>query len=117
NIDPANVALNITLPTNQAGGGLLKMSATLNYHPYFYPSSSLLVGTSTVDANKPIKLGMDSQVRLKNTLEVAMVLDNSGSMTTPGTGSGQKRIDLLKTASKQLVDTLALQAAMIKQVD
>ncbi|MBZ9986346.1 pilus assembly protein [Mesorhizobium sp. BH1-1-5] len=117
NIDPANISLNITLPTSQAGGGLLKMSATLNYHPYFYPSSSLLVGASTIDANKSINLDMDSQVRLKNTLEVAMVLDNSGSMTTPGTGSGQKRIDLLKQAAKQLVDTLAQQAAQIKQID
>ncbi|TIP39183.1 MAG: pilus assembly protein, partial [Mesorhizobium sp.] len=116
-IDPANVALNVTLPTNQAGGGLLTMSATLNYHPYFYPSSALLVGASEADAKKPINIGMNSQVRLKNTLEVAMVLDNSGSMTTPGTGSGQKRIDLLKQAAKQLVDTLAQQAAQIKQID
>ena len=45
------------------------------------------------------------------------MLDNSGSMDEYGAGSGQKRIALLKTAAKQLVDTLALQAAQIKQVD
>ncbi|AZO24327.1 TadE/TadG family protein [Mesorhizobium sp. M1E.F.Ca.ET.045.02.1.1] len=117
NIDPANVSLDVTLPSNQAGGGLLTMSATLNYHPYFYPASALLVGVSEADANKPVKLDMNSQVRLKNTLEVAMVLDNSGSMSTAGTGTGQKRIDLLKQAAKQLVDTLAQQAAQIKQID
>ena len=38
-------------------------------------------------------------------------------MDDNGSGSGQKRIDLLKAAAKQLVDTLALQAAQIKQVD
>ncbi|WP_204265378.1 hypothetical protein, partial [Enterobacter hormaechei] len=34
-----------------------------------------------------------------------------------GSGTGQKRIDLLKQAAKQLVDTLAQQASMIQQVD
>ncbi|RUW30978.1 pilus assembly protein, partial [Mesorhizobium sp. M1A.F.Ca.IN.020.06.1.1] len=116
-IDPADVALNITLPTSQAGGGLLTMSATLTYHPYFHPASAMLVGVDGVDAKKPVELEMKSQVRLKNTLEVAMVLDNSGSMSTKGSGTGQKRIDLLKQAAKQLVDTLAQQAAQIKQID
>ncbi|TIO74832.1 MAG: TadE/TadG family protein [Mesorhizobium sp.] len=117
NVDPATISLDVTLPSNQAGGGLLTMSATLNYHPYFYPASALLVGMGEADANKPVKLDMNSQVRLKNTLEVAMVLDNSGSMSILGTGAGQKRIDLLKQAAKQLVDTLAQQAAQIKQID
>ncbi|TIT57998.1 MAG: VWA domain-containing protein, partial [Mesorhizobium sp.] len=44
------------------------------------------------------------------------VLDNSGSMNNLGSGTGAKRIDLLKTAAKQLVDTLALQAQQMKQV-
>lgn len=38
-------------------------------------------------------------------------------MSTKGSGTGQKRIDLLKQAAKQLVDTLAQQAAQIKQID
>ena len=45
------------------------------------------------------------------------MLDNSGSMDELGSGSGEKRIDLLKTAAKQLVDTLATQAQQMKQVD
>ncbi|UCI06148.1 pilus assembly protein [Mesorhizobium sp. B1-1-8] len=117
NIDPANVSLDVTLPSNTSGGGLLTVCTTLNYHPYFYPAAALLAGASEADANKLIKLKLCSQVRLKNTLEVAMVLDNSGSMSILGTGAGQKRIDLLKQAAKQLVDTLALQAAQIKQID
>lgn len=117
NIDPANTALTVTLPSNTSGGGLLKMSARLDYQPYFYPVFAQLVGKSQADANQKISFDVTSEVRLKNTLEVALVLDNSGSMVTPGTGSGQKRIDLLKTAAKQLVDTLAQQAVMIKQID
>jgi hypothetical protein len=58
-----------------------------------------------------------TELRLKNTLEVALVLDNSGSMNYLGSGSGEKRISLLKTAAKQLVETLALQASLIKQVE
>jgi hypothetical protein len=57
-----------------------------------------------------------SEVRLKNTLEVALVLDNSGSMAQYGTGTGQQRIALLKAAAKQLIETMANQAAMMKQV-
>ena len=57
-----------------------------------------------------------SEVRLKNTLEVALVLDNSGSMAYLGSGTGDKRITLLKAAAKQLVDTLAAQASQMKQV-
>ncbi|WP_186815542.1 MULTISPECIES: pilus assembly protein [unclassified Mesorhizobium] len=117
NVDPADVTLDITLPTNTSGGGLLTLSATLKYRPYFYPAAALLAGASDADAKKQIDIALRSQVRLKNTLEVAMVLDNSGSMSNLGTGAGQKRIDLLKQAAKQLVDTLAQQAAQIKQID
>ncbi|MBZ9980494.1 MULTISPECIES: TadE/TadG family type IV pilus assembly protein [unclassified Mesorhizobium] len=113
-VDPANTTLNLTLPSNAAGGGTMKLCGTLTYNPYFLPTAKILLG-GTGATN--IGFTACSEVRLKNTLEVALVLDNSGSMVTPGTGSGQKRIDLLKTAAKQLVDTLAQQAAMIKQVD
>jgi Flp pilus assembly protein TadG len=116
-VNPANTTLNVVLPSNSTGGGLMRMSARLDYQPYFYPVLAQLVGQSEADGSKKISFDVASEVRLKNTLEVALALDNSTSMTTPGTGSGQKRIDLLKTAAKQLVDTLALQSALIKQID
>jgi hypothetical protein len=56
-------------------------------------------------------------VQLKNTLEISLVLDNSGSMDYLGSGSGKKRMALLKEAAKQLVDALAQQAGQIKQVE
>ena len=88
----------------------------LNYKPYFLPSFLGLLGKPADERHREISFAADSEIRLKNTLEVALVLDNSGSMDEYGSGSGQKRIALLKTAAKQLVDTLALQAAQIKQV-
>jgi len=113
-IDPADTQLSVTLPYSEAGGGTLKLSARLNYRPYFFPAFAKLIGKS---GDNEISFGAKSEIRLKNTLEVALVLDNSGSMQELGTGSGQKRIDLLKSAAKQLVDTLARQALLIKQVE
>src|SRR5690606_19302475 len=36
-VDPADTNLSVVLPSNEAGGGTLKLSATLNYTPYFFP--------------------------------------------------------------------------------
>jgi len=113
-IDPANTTLAVTLPNNNAGGGTLKLCSTLTYKPYFLPTAKVLVGGSA--ANSDISFGACSEVRLKNTLEVSLVLDNSGSMTELGKGSNKVRFDLLKDAAKQLVDQLAGQAQMMKQV-
>jgi Flp pilus assembly protein TadG len=113
-LDVSKTNLSVTLPSNAAGGGTLKLCATLAYDPYFVPVFQKLVGREQTDK---VNSRECTEVRLKNTLEVALALDNSGSMKEYGAGSGQKRIDLLKTAAKQLVDTLALQAALMKQVD
>jgi len=115
-VDPADTELTVVLPNNQHGGGTLKMSAVLNYKPYFLPSFLSLMDTPADQRNREISFSTDSEIRLKNTLEVALVLDNSTSMNDYGAGSGQRRMTLLKSAAKQLVDTLALQAAQIKQV-
>jgi Flp pilus assembly protein TadG len=113
-VDPAHANLSVVLPSNEAGGGTLKLSATLNYKPHFFPVFQKLMER---ESNPTISTGAATEIRLKNTLEVALVLDNSGSMDYLGSGSGEKRIDLLKTAAKQLVDALANQAALIKQVE
>ncbi len=51
-IDPASATLNVTLPSNTSGGGLLTMTAQLAYKPYFYPAFAQLVGKSATDANQ-----------------------------------------------------------------
>jgi len=55
-------------------------------------------------------------VRSVNKLEVALVLDNTGSMDSY-LGSGDKKIDALIDASKELVDTLAAAAARASETD
>ncbi len=113
-VNPANTVLTVVLPNNNAGGGTLKLTAGLTYQPYFLPAFAALIGQPR--EKEAVDVRAQSEVRLKNTLEVALVLDNSGSMAEYGTGTGQQRIQLLKAAAKQLVETMAKQAAMMKQV-
>ena len=113
-VNPSNTKLTVVLPANNTGGGTLKMSAELQYEPAFLPAAAMLIGKGS-GADK-VDFQATAEIRLKNTLEVALVLDNSGSMDEYGSGTGDRRITLLKAAAKQLVDTLALQAAQMKQV-
>lgn len=114
-VDPKNVTLTVRLPDENAGGNTLTMQADLEYHPIFYGAFLALMGNE--DRSVDINLSAENEVRLKNTLEVALVLDNSGSMLDKGSGSGKPRIDLLKDAAKQLVDTLANQGTLMKQLE
>ncbi|WP_281349462.1 pilus assembly protein [Nitratireductor arenosus] len=114
-VKPTRTALTVILPSNEAGGGTLKLSARLHYEPYFFPVFKALLADGT--SADEISFAAKTELRLKNTLEVALALDNSGSMSQTGSGSGEMRIDLLKAAAKQLVDTLAQQASLIKQVE
>ena len=112
-VDTRGVKFNLVLPTDKTGGGELVVSAAQAYKPYFLSSFVTLLGHET----SIIVFEAESRIRLKNTLEVALVLDNSGSMDYLGSGSGKKRIVLLRDAAKQLVSTLAGQAGQIKQLD
>lgn len=112
--DIEGASLTVVLPKNNAGGGTLKLTADLKYKPYFLPAFSSLMGGENPTAE--IDFNATSEIRLKNTLEVALVLDNSGSMDYVGSGSGKKRLVLLKDAAKDLVDKLASQAGQMKQV-
>ncbi|WP_419319145.1 pilus assembly protein TadG-related protein [Caulobacter sp. ErkDOM-E] len=66
-------------------------------------------GNSTVTASSEV-------LRSVNKLEVALVLDNTGSMDYD-LGSGGKKIDALIDASKDLVDTLYAAAARASETD
>lgn len=115
NLNPtvsAATTFNSELPSSDKGGGLLTLTAQHKYKPYFLGAFLDLINADAIDT----KFVAETKVRLKNTLEVALVLDNSGSMDYYGSGSGKKRIDVLKVAAKQLVATLAGQASQIKQV-
>ncbi|HVL07898.1 MAG TPA: pilus assembly protein TadG-related protein, partial [Burkholderiaceae bacterium] len=114
-VDPDDTELTVLLPNNNFGGGTLKLTADMTYHPRFLPAAAALINKVSSEPN--VNFTAEAEIRLKNTLEVALVLDNSGSMDEYGFGTSKKRIDLLKEASKELVNKLAQQASQMKQVD
>ncbi len=113
-VNPANTTLTVVLPNNNYGGGTLKLFADLTYDPTFVPVAAMLMGKTSTSPT--VDFTAEAEIRLKNTLEVALVLDNSGSMDEYGKGTNKKRIELLRQASKELVETLAKQASQMKQV-
>ncbi|MBK8455987.1 MAG: pilus assembly protein [Phyllobacteriaceae bacterium] len=114
-VDKEDATLIVTLPNSDSGGGILTLAATFNYKPQIMPVFNEMMNNVGVATN--FDLPIDCDLRLKNTSEIALVLDNSGSMNNTGGGSSKKRITLLKDAAKYLVAELARQSAKIKQVD
>ena len=106
--------LTLTLPNDETGGGKLKVRGERFYDPYFIPAAYRIVG---ITDDPQVKLVAESEIRLKNTIEVALALDNSGSMSETGGSSGQVRMDLLKAAAKELVTQLGAQSAQMAQVE
>lgn len=125
-IDPADTDVEVTLPDSDSGGGILTVKANFTFEPKVMgvwknlPNLSGLynrmIGDSADSVTTSYDMPIDCQLRLKNTSEVALVLDNSGSMDNYGGGSSKKRITLLKDAAKYLVQELARQSSKIKQV-
>jgi Flp pilus assembly protein TadG len=115
-VKPSNTLLTVVLPKDNIGGGTLKLSAGLTYEPYFFPTFAKLIGNNEGGADVQLDFTATSEVKLKNTLEIALVLDNSGSMEYVGSGSSKKRMTLLKDAAKQLVDTISAEAKQLKQL-
>ncbi|MCR4269290.1 pilus assembly protein [Nitratireductor sp. ZSWI3] len=114
-VKPENAVLHVLLPNDNAGGGTLKLTADLKYAPIFFPVFQSLRGEKP-DGPQNIDFQAQSEIRLKNTLEVALVLDNSGSMDFVGIGSTEKRLTILKKAAKELVKTIAAEGAQMKQI-
>lgn len=124
--DTADPTVSVTFPSGTAagsGGGTLKVCADLKYEPIFYPVVQML----RRDTSDPIiNYTICSEVRLKNTLEVALVLDNSGSMNFLSScirndcpqypDSKDNRLNLLKAAAKELVTMLHKDVGQMQQV-
>ncbi|WP_246263389.1 TadE/TadG family type IV pilus assembly protein [Caulobacter soli] len=112
------------LATEMAGLGV---PLTRDNSTFALGSNNTVVGSIKNVTIKPIISNLwstgDSNVaagatvtRSVNKLEVALVLDNTGSMAST-LGSGAKKIDALIDASKSLVDVLAAAAATASETD
>ncbi len=110
------VQFQVDFPESKEKEQQIQATAKFTYKSLFGVIASRLLGSKQNDwDNKAYAL--KSSVRLKNTIEVSLVLDNSGSMDYYGSGSNKKRMDLLKDAAKQLVETMAAQSSIITRVE
>ncbi|PQZ27249.1 hypothetical protein CQZ93_22530 [Ochrobactrum vermis] len=109
------VAFAVRFPQTVNDNQQIAATASFQYPSLFGSIAAQLTNSANDWDNK--QYAMSSFVRLKNTVEVALVLDNSGSMNDNGAGSNTQRLQLLKDAATQLVDTMAAQSALITRVE
>lgn len=120
NIDPiyaASSAATFIFP-NTPGNTTkeLKCTGTLTYNPLFAPLMAKLMNK---DANDYVTIIQNSTMQMSNVAEIALVLDNSGSMAynnldTYESNVSLQRMSLLKTAAKKLVTDLITAGAQIQ---
>ncbi len=109
----------VTLPTDPGNTSKeLKLQAKLTYKTLFGPVLAALTGD---DLNNYVYIIEENTLKMKNVAEIALVLDNSGSMAwdkygNSGGAIANQRITLLKTASKQLITTMIDLGGKIQQV-
>ena len=111
-VDADQTDLQILLPTDTGSDGDIKLTTELQFRPLFLTESL----ADLYGGPKDFTFNTDIKVRTKNTAEIALVLDNSGSMDNKGSGSNKKRIELLKEAATYLVNELGDDAKKIKQI-
>lgn len=109
----ASATIQVFLPGEQSEG--LVLEADVIYVPYFLPLTLALSDNSSTSST--VHLQVRSEVQLSNTIEVALVLDNSGSMADRGVNSQEDRIDLLKEAAISLVESMAGRTNGVLQTD
>jgi Flp pilus assembly protein TadG len=109
NIDPeyVNTATATFILPDDPGNieKVLKCKGQLSYKPVFGATMALLNGG---DASDYVVVLNEATMKMKNIAEVALVLDNSGSMNSDqannsGGPVANRRITLLKTAAKDLI--------------
>lgn len=111
--EPNKIDYKIDFPENSDPNAQISGSAKVTYQSLF----GTLPGYFVAGANWNTDFECAATARLQNTVEVALVLDNSGSMGEYGNSSPrQKRIDLLKSNSLKLMDTVFNQSARITRL-
>ncbi|MGH6761918.1 MAG: hypothetical protein ACRECW_10085 [Phyllobacterium sp.] len=110
---PNEIDYTIDFPKNSDPNAQISGTAKLTYQSLF----GTLPGYFVAGANWNTDFECSATARLQNTVEVALVLDNSGSMDEYGNSSPrQKRIDLLKSNALKLMDTVFNQSARITRL-
>lgn len=114
-IEPDKTEFSLDFPKDKNSDQQITANATFRYISFFGRAVKAMTNNEA-DWDK-YTYSMSATVRLKNTLEVALVLDNSGSMRLSGYGSNSRRIELLRTAATTLVQQMADQAKLVTHLE
>jgi Flp pilus assembly protein TadG len=107
-----------TLPDDEGNTAkTLGCKGVLHYKPLFGPTMALLSGGNAADY---VVVLNEATMKMKNVAEIALVLDNSGSMAWNKAGNTtsdntKRRITLMKAAAKKLITDMIVLGAKIQQ--
>lgn len=104
-IEAKNTKFKLLFPVKKSTDQRIFANAEFTYISFFGRIANNLSNNS-VDWDQ-YTYNISSTIRLSNTIEVALVMDNSGSMEQIGLGTFRRRIDVIKSATSQLVNNLA----------
>jgi len=117
NLGPASqhtTTLTTIVPTESAPREDVQCTSTIAYKPYLRPAFLMLYNGDPT--TQTLNFAETTNVKIQNTVEVSLVLDNSGSMDERAKTSSPKRIDVLKQAASALVDQLSARGKLMKKV-
>ena len=109
NISPSDYTLDVTVTRTPTGEETVSIKSSITYDSVFgqvhrRESDNFYTDIITDDLESIITLG-------NRTIEVALVMDNSGSMGGVPSGGSQKKVDAMKEATLKLVEDLYQSAA------
>lgn len=107
-IDPAKVGFFYAMEPSQAGGNVVKLAASYEFDTYLGD----FLGT------KMIELDLVAEVSAGNkTAEIAIVIDNSGSMNTLTGTTSSTRLEKAKEAAAAMINSLYTVATLSNKPD
>jgi Flp pilus assembly protein TadG len=107
-LDTAKVSFGYSMVPSEAGGNVVKLTAAYDFDTYL----GKFVGT------EEIELDLTAEVSAGNkTAEIAIVIDNSGSMDTLTGGTTESRMVKAKEAAAAMINSLFTVAALSNKAD
>lgn len=102
------IAYSLTFTQGEVGGGRIDVSAQHVYDTYM----------AGVIGIREVPMSVTASIATGNrTIEVAIVVDNSGSMDTESGDTGQTRMELARAAAAELVTQLGTVASLSNKAD
>lgn len=107
-LDPTKITYTFAYDSANTGANQITLSARYDYDTYM----AGVIGVDRIDLDVAATVAAGNR-----TVEVAIVVDNSGSMNTTTGGTSQTRMDAAKIAATNLINSLHTVAALSNKPD